>query len=124
MAQFFQIHPDNPQNRLIKQAVAIIRDGGLVIYPTDSSYALGCHIGDKGAMERIRRIRKVDEEHNFTLVCRDLTEISNYARIDNRDYRLLKNLTPGPYTFIHKATKLVRFRKTVGHPDFSGHPRF
>lgn len=114
MAQFFQIHPDNPQSRLIKQAVAIIRDGGVVIYPTDSSYALGCHIGDKGAMERIRRIRKVDEEHNFTLVCRDLTEISNYARIDNRDYRLLKNLTPGPYSFILKATKLVPRR--LMHP--------
>ncbi|MES9979832.1 MAG: L-threonylcarbamoyladenylate synthase [Candidatus Thiodiazotropha sp. 6PLUC6] len=120
MAQFFQIHPDNPQSRLIKQSVAIIRDGGLVIYPTDSSYALGCHIGDKSAMERIRRIRKVDDSHNFTLVCRDLTEISNYAKIDNQDYRLLKNLTPGPYTFIHKATKQVPRRlmhpkrKTIG----------
>ncbi|MES9861349.1 MAG: L-threonylcarbamoyladenylate synthase [Candidatus Thiodiazotropha sp. LLP2] len=120
MAQFFQIHPENPQSRLIKQAVNIIRDGGLVIYPTDSSYALGCHIGDKGAMERIRRIRKVDDSHNFTLVCRDLTEISNYAKIDNQDYRLLKSLTPGPFTFIHKATKLVPRRlmhpkrKTIG----------
>jgi tRNA threonylcarbamoyl adenosine modification protein (Sua5/YciO/YrdC/YwlC family) len=114
MAQFFQIHPDNPQLRLIKQAVAIIRDGGVVIYPTDSSYALGCHIGDKGAMERIRRIRKVDEDHNFTLVCRDLTEISNYAKIDNQAYRLLKTLTPGPYTFIHNATKLVPRR--LMHP--------
>ncbi|MCU7936455.1 MAG: threonylcarbamoyl-AMP synthase [Candidatus Thiodiazotropha sp. (ex Dulcina madagascariensis)] len=120
MAQFFQIHPDNPQTRLIRQAVAILRDGGLVIYPTDSSYALGCHIGDKGAMERIRRIRMVDEAHNFTLVCRDLTEISHYAKIDNRDYRLLKALTPGPYTFIHKATKQVPRRlmhpkrKTIG----------
>ena len=120
MAQFFQIHPDNPQSRLVKQAVSIIREGGLVIYPTDSSYALGCQIGDKGAMERIRRIRRVDEEHNFTLVCRDLTEISNYAKIDNRDYRLLKNLTPGPFTFIHKATKQVPRRlmhpkrKTIG----------
>jgi tRNA threonylcarbamoyl adenosine modification protein (Sua5/YciO/YrdC/YwlC family) len=114
MAQFFQIHPDNPQSRLIKQAVEIIREGGLVVYPTDSSYALGCHIGDKGAMERIRRIRKVDEAHNFTLVCRDLTEISIYARIDNRDYRLLKTLTPGPYTFIHKATKQVPRR--LMHP--------
>jgi len=120
MAQFFQIHPDNPQTRLINQAVSIIRDSGVVIYPTDSSYALGCHIGYKGAMERIRRIRKVDESHNFTLVCRDLTEISNYARIDNRDYRLLKALTPGPYTFIHKATKQVPRRlmhpkrKTIG----------
>lgn len=120
MAQFFVIHPDNPQARLIKQAVAILRDGGLVIYPTDSSYALGCQIGDKGAMERIRRLRQVDEEHNFTLVCRDLTEISHYARIDNRDYRLLKNLTPGSYTFILRATKQVPRRlmhpkrKTIG----------
>jgi len=114
MAQFFQIHPENPQARLIKQAVSIIRDGGVVIYPTDSSYAIGCHIGDKGAMESIRRIRKVGEEHNFTLVCRDLTEISHYAKIDNRDYRLLKNLTPGPYTFIHKATKQVPRR--LMHP--------
>jgi tRNA threonylcarbamoyl adenosine modification protein (Sua5/YciO/YrdC/YwlC family) len=120
MAQFFQMHPDNPQVRLVKQAVNIIREGGLVIYPTDSSYALGCHIGDKGAMERIRRIRRVDEAHNFTLVCRDLTEISHYAKIDNQDYRLLKNLTPGPYTFIHKATKQVPRRlmhpkrKTIG----------
>jgi tRNA threonylcarbamoyl adenosine modification protein (Sua5/YciO/YrdC/YwlC family) len=120
MAQFFQIHPENPQPRLIKQAVTIIHNGGLVIYPTDSSYALGCHIGDKGAMERIRRIRKIGEEHNFTLVCRDLTEISHYAKIDNRDYRLLKSLTPGPYTFIHKATKQVprrlmhQKRRTIG----------
>lgn len=114
MTQFLQIHPDNPQPRLIEQAVEIIREGGLVIYPTDSSYALGCHIGDKGAMERMRRIRKVDEKHNFTLVCRDLSEISNYAKIDNRDYRLLKNLTPGPYTFIHRATKLVPRR--LMHP--------
>ncbi|MEJ2694336.1 MAG: L-threonylcarbamoyladenylate synthase [Candidatus Thiodiazotropha sp.] len=114
MAQFFQIHPDNPQPRLIRQAVSIINDGGLVIYPTDSSYALGCHIGDKGAMERIRRLRKVDEEHNLTLVCRDLTEISHYAKIDNQDYRLLKALTPGPYTFIHKATKQVPRR--LMHP--------
>jgi tRNA threonylcarbamoyl adenosine modification protein (Sua5/YciO/YrdC/YwlC family) len=114
MAQFFQIHPVNPQQRLIKQAVSIIHDGGLVIYPTDSSYALGCHIGDKGAMERIRRLRRVDEEHNLTLVCRDLTEISHYAKIDNRDYRLLKALTPGPYTFIHKATKQVPRR--LMHP--------
>jgi tRNA threonylcarbamoyl adenosine modification protein (Sua5/YciO/YrdC/YwlC family) len=120
MAQFFQIHPQNPQSRLVNQAVSIIHYGGLVVYPTDSSYALGCHIGDKGAMERIRRIRKVDVAHNFTLVCRDLTEISHYAKIDNQDYRLLKNLTPGPYTFIHKATKQVPRRlmhpkrKTIG----------
>jgi tRNA threonylcarbamoyl adenosine modification protein (Sua5/YciO/YrdC/YwlC family) len=120
MAQFFQIHPENPQARLIKQAVAIIRDGGLVVYPTDSSYALGCQIGDKGAMEKIRRIRRVDDAHNFTLVCRDLSEISHYAKIDNQEYRLMKSLTPGPYTFISKATKQVPRRlqhpkrKTIG----------
>ncbi|MBA1445730.1 MAG: L-threonylcarbamoyladenylate synthase [Chromatiales bacterium] len=120
MAQFFQIHPDNPQPRLIRQAVNIIRQGGLVIYPTDSSYALGCQIGDKGAMEKIRRIRKLDESHNFTLVCRDLTEISNYAKVGNQEFRLLKTLTPGPYTFIHQATKQVprrlqhAKRKTIG----------
>jgi len=120
VAQFFQIHPDNPQLRLIRSAVEIIRQGGLVIYPTDSSYALGCHIGDKRAMERIRRIRQLDDKHNFTLVCRDLTEISTYAKIGNQQYRLLKTLTPGPYTFIHQATKQVpkrlqhAKRKTIG----------
>ncbi len=120
MAQFFQIHPENPQPRLIKQAVSIIQQGGLMIYPTDSSYALGCQIGDKGAMERIRRIRKLDDAHNFTLVCRDLSEISIYARIGNQEYRLLKSLTPGPYTFIAQATKQVprrlqhAKRKTIG----------
>lgn len=120
MTQFFQIHPDNPQLRLIRSAVEIIHKGGLVIYPTDSSYALGCHIGDKTAMERIRQIRKLDDKHNFTLVCRDLSEIANYAKVGNQHYRLLKTLTPGPYTFIHKATKLVPRRlqharkKTIG----------
>ena len=120
MAQFFQIHPDNPQLRLIHQAVEIIRQGGLVIYPTDSSYALGCHIGDKAAMDRIRRIRRLDDKHNFTLVCRDLAEISTYAKVGNQQYRMLKNLTPGPYTFIHRATKqvprrlLCGKRKTIG----------
>ena len=120
MAQFFQIHPDNPQLRLIRSAVEIIRQGGLVIYPTDSSYALGCHVGDKRAMERIRQIRQLDDKHNFTLVCRDLTEISIYAKISNQQYRLLKSLTPGPYTFIHQATKQVpkrlqhAKRKTIG----------
>ncbi|MEN8168250.1 MAG: L-threonylcarbamoyladenylate synthase [Pseudomonadota bacterium] len=120
MAQFFQIHPDNPQPRLIKQAVSILRQGGLMVYPTDSSYALGCQIGDKHAMERIRRLRRLDEKHDFTLVCRDLTEISHYTKIGNQDYRLLKTLTPGPYTFIHKATKQVprrlqhAKRKTIG----------
>ena len=120
MAQFFQIHPDNPQPRLIRQAVEIIREGGVVVYPTDSAYALGCHIGDKKAQDRIRRIRRVDERHNFTLVCRDLSEIAFYAKIDNTHYRLLKALTPGPYTFIHHATKQVprrlqnEKRKTIG----------
>ncbi|MCB1763663.1 MAG: threonylcarbamoyl-AMP synthase [Gammaproteobacteria bacterium] len=120
MAQFFQIHPDNPQVRLIRQAVEFIRQGGVIIYPTDSSYALGCHLGDKGAMERIRQIRRVDDKHNFTLVCRDLSEIATYARIGNQHYRWLKLLTPGPYTFIHRATKQVPRRlqhprrKTIG----------
>jgi tRNA threonylcarbamoyl adenosine modification protein (Sua5/YciO/YrdC/YwlC family) len=120
MAQFFQIHPDNPQVRLIRRTVEIVRDGGVIVYPTDSSYALGCLIGDKTAMDRIRRIRQVDDSHNFTLVCRDLSEIATYARVDNRDYRLLRNLTPGAYTFIHKATKQVPRRlqhpkrKTIG----------
>lgn len=107
MAQFFELHPDNPQPRLVERAAEIFRDGGVVIYPTDTSYALGCHIGDKAAMERIRRIRRLDDKHNFTLVCRDLSEIASYARIDNQDYRLLKSLTPGPYTFIYQATKQV-----------------
>lgn len=120
MAQFFQIHPENPQPRLIRRAVDIIHGGGLIAYPTDSSYALGCHIGDKQAMERIRRIRQLDDKHNFTLVCRDLSEITTYAKIGNQDYRLLKALTPGPYTFIHAATKQVPRRllhpkrKTIG----------
>lgn len=107
MSQFFQIHPENPQLRLIRRVVDIIRDGGLIVYPTDSCYALGCHIGDKAAMERIRRIRKADRNHHFTLVCRDLSEIATYARVDNRAYRLLKAHTPGPYTFILQATSEV-----------------
>lgn len=107
MSQFFQIHPVNPQARLIHQAVEIIRADGLIVYPTDSSYALGCHVGDKHGMERIRRIRALDGKHNFTLVCRDLSEIATYARVDNSAYRLLKSLTPGPYTFILSATHEV-----------------
>ncbi len=107
MAQFFELHPDNPQPRLVERAAEIVRQGGVVIYPTDTCYALGCHIGDKAAMERIRRIRRLDDKHNFTLVCRDLSEIATYARIDNQDYRLLKSLTPGPYTFVYQATKQV-----------------
>ncbi|MCB1678706.1 MAG: threonylcarbamoyl-AMP synthase [Halioglobus sp.] len=120
MSQFFQIHPDNPQARLIRQAVDIVRGGGVVVYPTDSAYALGCHIGDKRALERIRRIRKLDARHNFTLVCRDLSEIATYARVDNTAYRLLRHCTPGPYTFILRATSEVPRRllhpkrKTVG----------
>jgi len=107
MAQYFEIHPDNPQGRLIQQAVAIIDRGGLVIYPTDSSYALGCHIGDKTAMERIQRIRRTDSKHHFTLVCSDLSEIATYAKVTNQDYRMLKQLTPGPYTFVLNATTEV-----------------
>ncbi|HEX6929358.1 MAG TPA: L-threonylcarbamoyladenylate synthase [Gammaproteobacteria bacterium] len=104
MSQFFAIHPVTPQPRLIKRAVEILRAGGVIVYPTDSCYALGCRIGDKRAMERIARIRQTDREHNFTLVCRDLSEIANYARIDNSAFRLLKAHTPGPYTFILRAT--------------------
>jgi len=120
MAQYFQIHPDNPQKRLVQQAVNIVREGGVIAYPTDSSYALGCHIGDKAAMERIRRIRQVDDKHNFTLVCRDLSEIALYARVSNSDYRILKAHTPGPYTFILTASREVPRRllnpkrKTIG----------
>jgi len=114
MAQFFSIRIDNPQGRLIRQAAAIIRDGGVIVYPTDSCYALGCHIGDKDAMQRIRDIRRVDEKHHFTLVCRDLSEISNYAKVDNRQYRLLKAATPGSYTFILRASREVP--KRLQHP--------
>lgn len=107
MSQFFRIHPDNPQGRLVHQAVEIVRRNGLIVYPTDSSYALGCRVGDKQGMERIRRIRKLDKSHNFTLVCRDLTEIASYAKLDNTAYRLMKSLTPGPFTFILPATREV-----------------
>lgn len=104
-SRFFEIHPKDPQPRLIKQTVEILREGGIVVYPTDSCYALGCHIGDKAAMERIARIRQTDKHHHFTLVCRDLSEIAKYARVDNTQYRTLKAFTPGPYTFILQATK-------------------
>lgn len=114
MAQFFSIHSNNPHLRLIKQAVAIVRDGGVIVYPTDSCYALGCHLGDKGAMSRIRTIRQVDDHHHFTLVCRNLAEISTYAKVDNSQYRLLKATTPGSYTFILQATKEVPRR--MQHP--------
>jgi tRNA threonylcarbamoyl adenosine modification protein (Sua5/YciO/YrdC/YwlC family) len=107
MARIVEIHPVNPQPHRIARVVAAIRNGGLVAYPTDSSYALGCHIGDKKAMDRIHRIRRTDKNHNFTLVVRDLSEISVYARVDNWVYRLLKSLTPGPYTFILPATREV-----------------
>lgn len=107
MSQFFQIHPENPQKRLINQAVDILRKGGVVVYPTDSAYAIGCHLGDKPAADRIKRIRKLDDKHNFTLVCADLSEIGTYAKVNNTQYRLLKNYTPGPYTFILDATSEV-----------------
>lgn len=114
MAQFFSIHSDTPHLRLIKQAVAIVRSGGIIVYPTDSCYALGCHLGDKTAMARIRTIRQVDDRHHFTLVCRDLAEISTYAKVDNSQYRLLKATTPGSYTFILQATREVPRR--MQHP--------
>ena len=120
MSQFFQIHPENPQQRLIHQAVDIVRAGGVIVYPTDSAYALGCHIGDKGALDRIRRIRRLEKDHNFTLVCSDLSELAAYARVDNAAYRLLRNNTPGPSTFILEATSEVPRRlkhpkrKTIG----------
>lgn len=114
MAQFFQIHPENPQVRLVRRTVEILEGGGVIVYPTDSSYAFGCRIGAKEAMERIRRIRQLDDKHHFTLVCRDLSEITTYAKIDNQAFRLLKSLTPGPYTFIHEATKQVPRR--LQHP--------
>jgi tRNA threonylcarbamoyl adenosine modification protein (Sua5/YciO/YrdC/YwlC family) len=120
VSQFYQIHPENPQARLIRNAVDIIHNGGVVVYPTDSGYALGCHIGDKTALDRIRRIRKLDDKHNFTLVCRDLSEIATYAKVNNTSYRLLRHTTPGAYTFILQATSEVPRRlmhpkrKTVG----------
>ena len=107
VSQFFQIHPENPQARLIKQAVEIIRNGGVVVYPTDSSYAVGCHIGDKSAVERIRRLRQLDDKHNFTLVCSDLSQLGLFAKVDTGAFRLLKAHTPGPYTFILNATREV-----------------
>lgn len=120
MSQFFHVHPDNPQGRLIHQAVNIIRSGGVVVYPTDSGYAIGCGLGEKKAMDRIISIRKVDKHHNFTLVCRDLSEIATFARVDNAAFRSIRAHTPGPYTFIFKGTKEVPKRvlndkkKTIG----------
>jgi len=115
MTQFFQIHPDNPQARLIKQAAQIIHGGGIVALPTDSCYALVCHLDDKAAVEKLRRIRGIDEKHHLTLLCRDLSEIGNYARVDNRQFRLLKAATPGPYTVILEATREVPRR--LSHPS-------
>lgn len=107
MAKLIEIHPQDPQPRRIKAIVEIIHSGGIIAYPTDSSYALGCHIGDKKAIDRIHRIRRTDKKHNFTLVCADLSEISAYARVDNWAYRMLKSMTPGPYTFVLPATREV-----------------
>ncbi len=120
MSQYFEIHPDNPQLRLIHRAVTIIQAGGVIVYPTDSSYALACHLGDKKALDRIRRIRQLNDKHNFTLVCKDLTQASTFTKIGNESFRLIKSLTPGPFTFVLQATKEVprrlqnAKRKTVG----------
>lgn len=120
MSQYFEIHPVTPQPRLVRRAVEILREGGVIAYPTDSCYALGCRIGEKNAVERIARIRQTNKEHNFTLLCRDLSEIASYARVDNWAFRLLKAHTPGPYTFILRATGEVPKRlqnpkrKTIG----------
>ncbi len=120
MSQFFHIHPDNPQGRLIHQAVNIVKNGGVIVYPTDSGYAIGCGLGEKKAMDKITQIRNVDKHHNFTLVCRDLSEIASFARVDNAAFRVIRHLTPGPYTFIFKGTKEVPKRvlndkrKTIG----------
>lgn len=117
MSQFFTIHPTNPQPRLIKQAADLVRSGAVIAYPTDSCYALGCHLGDKDAVARIRQIRGVDDKHHMTMVCRDLSELARYARVDNVQFRLLKNNTPGSYTFILEATKEVP--KRLQHPKRS-----
>jgi len=114
MTQVFEIHLDNPQKRLIQAAAAIVRDGGVVVYPTDTCYALGCHIGDKIALEKIQRIRGLDKEHNLTLLCRDLSEIGTYAKVHNSSFRLMKAVTPGPYTFLLAATRDVP--KRLQHP--------
>jgi tRNA threonylcarbamoyl adenosine modification protein (Sua5/YciO/YrdC/YwlC family) len=120
MSQFFQIHPDNPQSRLIKRAAELIRDGAVVVYPTDSAYALGCHLGDRKALDRIMQLRAVDKHHNFTLMCRDLSELGTYAKVDNATFRLLKANTPGAYTFVLPGTSEVpkrllhEKRKSIG----------
>ncbi len=115
MAQYFEVHPDNPQPRLLRQATALLAGGGVLAVPTDSSYALVCRLDDKAAVDRIRRLRQVDEKHHLTLLCRDLSELATYAHVDNRQYRLLKLATPGPYTFILDATKEVPRR--LSHPQ-------
>lgn len=115
MAQYFEVHPDNPQPRLLKQAAQILHEGGIAAIPTDSSYALVCHLDDKEAVQSLRRIRQVDDKHHLTLLCRDLSELASYARVDNRQYRLLKGATPGPFTFLLLATKEVPRR--VSHPS-------
>ena len=120
MSQYFKIHVRNPQMRLLNNAVTVLRNGGVIVYPTDSCYAIGCHLGDKFAQDRIRRIRKLGPDHNFTLVCRDLSEVSEYAKLDNASYRLMRALTPGPYTFLLRASREVPRRlqnprrKTIG----------
>jgi len=120
MADWYELHPQNPQARWLARAADCVRGGGVIVYPTDSCYALGCHVGDKNAAERLRQIRRFDRQHLFTLVCRDLSEIANYARVDNRQFRLLKAATPGPYTFVLEATRelprriLHEKRKTIG----------
>jgi tRNA threonylcarbamoyl adenosine modification protein (Sua5/YciO/YrdC/YwlC family) len=127
MSQYFEIHPENPQLRLIHRAVEIIRKGGVIVYPTDSSYALACHLGDKQALDKIRRIRHLDDKHNFTLACKDLTQVAMFTKIGNDAYRLIKALTPGPFTFILDATREVPRRllhpkkKTIGI-RIPGHP--
>ena len=115
MAQYFEVHPENPQQRLLKQAATLLARGEIVAVPTDSSYALACHLDDKDAVDQLRRIRQVDDKHHLTLICRDLSELSNYARVDNKQYRLLKQATPGPFTFILDATREVPRR--VSHPS-------
>ena len=115
MAQFFSVHPDNPQARLLKQAVQLLNQGRVLAVPTDSSYALVCHVDDKSAVDQLRRIRGVDDKHHLTLLCRDLSELANYARVDNRQFRLIKQATPGPFTFILEATKEVPRR--LSHPQ-------
>ncbi len=120
MSQFFQIHPDNPQARLVKRAAELLREGAVVVYPTDSAYALGCHLGDRKALDRIMQLRAVDKHHNFTLMCRDLSELGTYAKVDNSTFRLLKANTPGPYTFVLPGTSEVpkrllhEKRKSIG----------